>query len=127
MGSYSKITELLPALLDNITTLRIAAPEVVTYTALFDASTGRAACEEANARFADPLTQDCKDYKVVLAQCESKAGAVALGIEVDKGARQYWVISQGLRIAVSAADEKKAQASCDQIATDLASRGLRAR
>jgi hypothetical protein len=106
--------------------VKIAAPGGVTFTALLDAKRGLKACTATNAEFLDPLLGECPDCEVLFAQCLEKSQALGLTLEAREAARQYWVVSQGVTIAVGGA-ETMAKASCEAVAADLASRGMHSR
>ena len=105
---------------------RIAAPSGVTFTALLDARRGLKACSATTTEFLSPLVRECADCEVIFAQCLEKAKALELTLEAREATQQYWVVSQGVTIAVDGA-ETPAKASCEAVAADLASRGMRSR
>ena len=102
----------------------IAGPADVTFTALLDARPGLSACTAANAQFLDPIARGCTDCKVLFSQCVNQATAFAIGQQAREAAQQYWVVSEGVIIAVVGAE---ARATCEAVAADLASRGMRSR
>jgi hypothetical protein len=101
--------------------VRVASPDGLTYTALLEETAERSACERAFDGFVAPVKEHCKECNVVFARCERERGAMDLALERD-GARQHWVMSQGLRISVTG-PEDSAKATCDFIAADLIKRG----
>jgi hypothetical protein len=105
---------------------RIEAPGGVTFTAFVDATLGFNACTAANEEFLDPVVQECSDCKVVFAECLDQAAALALALETREAEHQHWVVATGVTIAVVAA-EAHAKASCEAVAADLESRGMRSR
>lgn len=111
---------------DYYPVVRIAAPQGLTFTALLDARSGLKACEAANAELIEPVARECKECRLVFAQCEDKDGALELTRDVRDAARQYWVVSEGLRIAVAGADAR-AKASCEAVAAQLVDQGMRSR
>jgi hypothetical protein len=104
----------------------IAGPVDVTFIALLDARPGLKACTAANAQLLDPIARGCTDCRVLFAQCVDKATAVAIGLQAREAAHQYWVVSEGVVIAVVGVDAR-ARATCEAVAADLARRGMRAR
>ena len=56
----------------------VLAPGGVTYTAFSDETRGRDACAAANARFVQPLMQQCPACTVLFERCEDKAHALEL-------------------------------------------------
>ena|SRR5205085_5138584 len=111
---------------DYYAVAKIAGPGDVTFTALLDARPGLKACTAANAQFLDPIARGCSDCRVLFAQCVNKATAFAIELQAREAAHQYWVVSEGVIIAVVGV-EGRARATCEAVAADLASRGMRSR
>ena len=105
---------------------KIAGPADVTFTALLDARRGLKACTAANAGFLDPIARGCADCRVLFAQCVNKATAIAIGLQAREAAHQYWVVSEGVIVAVVGVDAG-ARETCEAVAADLARRGMRSR
>ena len=104
----------------------IAGPADVIFTALLDARPGLKACTAANAEFLNPIARGCTDCRVLFAQCVSQTTAFPIGLQAREAAHQYWVVSEGVMIAVVGVDAR-ARATCEAVAADLASRGMRSR
>jgi len=98
----------------------VLAPGGVTYTAFSDETRGRDACAAANARFVEPLKQQCPACSVLFERCEDKARALELRLAAG---RSHLVSVPGLHIGVAGPPEA-ARASCELIATDLAKHGV---
>ena len=105
---------------------KIAGPADVTFTALLDSRRRLKACIAANAEFLDPIARGCADCRVLFAQCVNKATAIAIGLQAREAAHQYWVVSEGVIVAVVGVDAG-ARETCEAVAADLARRGMRSR
>jgi hypothetical protein len=103
---------------------KIAAPGGVVFTAFLDGRRGIKQCTAANAELLVPVARECRQCKVLFAQCLEKAKALELTLQAGEAAHQYWVVSQGVTIAVGGV-ETSARASCEAVAADLASKGMR--
>lgn len=97
--------------------IRVASPDGMTYTALFDATAEWRACADANRRFLDPLKAGCTQCEVVFARCERRTDGLAR-------VPGLWFSAPGLRIAI-AGPAPAAQSSCAEMAADFFRRGVR--
>lgn len=93
----------------------IAAPEGLTYIAVQDPMSERAACDSANQRFIAPIKASCQECKVLAARCERFISNAA-----DSSPR---IVSPGLRMTIEG-PQAPARRDCDLIAKDIASRGV---
>lgn len=98
----------------------VLAPGGVTYTAFSDETRGRDACAAANARFVQPLMQQCPACTVLFERCEDKAHALELRLAAG---RSHLVSMPGLHIGV-AGPQEVAKTSCELIAADLGKHGV---
>jgi hypothetical protein len=99
---------------------RVQAPEGVVYTAFANETRGREACDAANARFVEPLVQQCPQCRIAFARCADREEAIALQLAAQ---RSYTVAMPGLRISVDGAPEL-ARASCEAVAASVAQHGM---
>ena len=104
--------------------VRLATPDGLTYTAVQDAKHERQACGAANERFLAPVKKSCKDCQVEIARCERQLEGFELDIYQHRKIAQYVVDGPGVRMAI-AGPPRKAQASCEQIASQMVRSGLR--
>lgn len=102
--------------------IRVATPEGLVYTALFDPTAERRACADANRRFLDPVKERCIGCEVVFARCERQLEDLEPAFGGDS-IRQHVVSVPGLRIDIDG-PAAPAKRSCDLIAGDFARRGL---
>jgi len=100
--------------------IRIASPDGLTYTALFEPRDDWYACAEANRRFLDPVKERCTACEVVFARCER-----TLDETPALGGGGYRLSAPGLHIAI-AGPERSAKLSCDHIASQVSKHGVTA-
>lgn len=98
--------------------IRVASPDGLTYTALFEPRPDWYACAEASRRFLDPVKERCAACEVVFARCERSSD----DLEAMWGAEQQWVAGPGINIAISG-PTAAARRSCHFIAVDVMRRG----
>jgi hypothetical protein len=103
--------------------VRLASPDGLTYTAVQDAKHQRQACGAANERFLRPVKDTCKDCQVEIARCERQLEGFELDLYQHRRIAQYIVDGPGVRMAI-AGPARKAQASCEQIASQMVRSGL---
>ncbi len=106
-------------------TVRVLAPEGVTYIAVQDATQERQACGAANRRFIVPLKELCKRCEIVWARCERVITGNEESALLQGGpSESHLLIAPGFRLAISG-PEQSAKTSCDYLVRDLAKRGVR--
>jgi len=98
--------------------IRVASPDVLIYTALFEPRPDWQACAEASRRFLDPVKERCVACEVVFARCER----VSDDLEATRDPREQWVAGPGMSITISGPDAA-ARRSCHLIALDVMRRG----
>lgn len=111
------VAQLHVAMQSYVPVIRVASPDGMTYTALFDARSEWRACAEANRRFLDPLKARCARCEVVFARCER-------GLDRRELLPGLWFSAPGLRIAI-AGPAPAARSSCAEMAADFFRRGVR--
>lgn len=104
--------------------VRLASPDGLVYTAVQDAKHERRECGAANERFLQPVKKTCKDCQVEIARCERHLEGFELDIYERRKTSEYVVFGPGVRMAI-AGPARKAQASCEQIASQMVRSGLR--
>ena len=106
-------------------TVKVLAPEGVTYIAVQDATQERQACGAANRRFIAPLKELCKRCQIVWARCERAiTGNEESALLKEGPSESYLLVGAGFRLAIIG-PEQAAKMSCDYLARDLAKRGAR--
>ena len=113
----SVVAQFHVAMQTYVPVIRVASPDGMTYTALFDARTEWRACADANRRFLVPLKVGCAQCAVVFARCERWLD----GLQRAPG---LWFSAPGLRIAIAGPD-RAASSSCAEMAADFFRRGVR--
>jgi hypothetical protein len=98
--------------------IRVASPDGLTYTALFEPRPDWQACAEASRRFLDPVKERCLACEVVFARCERASGERPLA-----DARGYTLSAAGMQMVIDG-PARRAKLSCDHIAADFSKRGV---
>ena len=80
-------------------TVRVEAPEGLTYVLVQDEKAERRECGAANERFLERIKQGCKDCKILLARC-TRTLEEALERDVYQTMKYATVIAPGMRMAV---------------------------
>jgi hypothetical protein len=99
--------------------IRVASPDGLTYTALFEPRPDWYACAEASRRFLDPVKERCVACEVVFARCERTPGDLPLA-EARGG---YRLSAAGMQMLIDG-PARRAKLSCDHIAADFSKRGV---
>jgi hypothetical protein len=106
-------------------TIKVLAPEGVTYIAVLDATPERQACGAANRRFIVALKEPCKRCQILWARCERViTGNEETALLKGGPSESYLLVAAGVRLAISG-PEQAAKTSCDYLARDLAKQGVR--
>ena len=106
-------------------TVKVLAPEGVTFLAIQDPTQERQACGAANQRFIGPLKEHCKDCQIIWARCERAiTGNEEAALLKGEPSESYLVLAPGLRLAISGPVEA-AKTSCDYLVGTLTKQGLR--
>lgn len=104
--------------------VRVASPDGLTYTAVFNPTHERRACGAANDRFLGPMKEICKQCRVVIARCERQLDGLELALSYSLPIPYHGVYTPAVRVAI-AGPADKAKSSCEYIAGDMAKRGVR--
>ena len=80
-------------------TVRVEAPEGLTYVVVQDERAERRDCGAANERFLERIKQGCKDCKILVARC-TRTLEEALERDVYQTMKYATVIAPGIRMAV---------------------------
>lgn len=106
-------------------TVRVQAPEGLTYVLVQDERSERRECGTANERFLERIKQGCKDCKVVAARCTRTLEEPLERDVYQTGAVKYpTVVAPGMRMGV-VGPQPLANASCVQIAAEAHRQGAR--
>jgi hypothetical protein len=103
--------------------VQLSSPDGLLYTAVQDSKHERQECGAANDRFLAPVKKDCKDCRVVLARCEREVGGQEMALYESRQIAHV-VTGPGVRLAITG-PEATAKASCERIASQMVSSGLR--
>src|SRR3954470_21936793 len=102
-------------------TVRVQAPEGLTYVLVQDERGERRECGAANERFLERIKEGCKDCKVLAARC-TRTLEEALERDVYQTTKYATVIAPGMRMAV-VGPQPLADTSCMRIAEAAKKRG----
>jgi hypothetical protein len=102
--------------------VKVASPDGVTYTAVFEAVPDRPSCGANSMRFLEPMRDYCPDCEVLSARCERDLTGQDLAIALDLPSPFHIVVLQGMRIAI-AADAARARRTCDFMAAHAVREG----
>jgi len=95
-------------------TIRVEAPEGLTYVVVQDERAERSECGAANERFLERIKHGCKDCKILVARC-TRTLEEALERDVYQTMKYATVIAPGMRMAVLG-PQPLAERSCMLIA-----------
>jgi hypothetical protein len=105
-------------------TVRVQAPEGLTYVLVQDERSERRECGAANERFLERIKQGCKDCKVLVARCtRTLEEALERDVYQSRPAKYATVIAPGMRMAV-VGPQPLADTSCVLIAEAAQHQGL---
>lgn len=99
--------------------IRVASPDGLIYTALFEPRPDWQACAEASRRFLDPVKERCVACEVVFARCERVSGELPPA-DARGG---YQLSAAGMQMVIDG-PARRAKLSCDHIAADFSKRGV---
>jgi len=106
-------------------TVKVLAPEGVTYIAVLDETQERQACGAANRRFIVALKEPCKHCQVLWARCERViTGNEETALLKGEASEGYLLVATGVRLAIIG-PAQAAKMSCEYLARDLAKQGVR--
>ena len=106
-------------------TVKVLAPEGVTYIAVLDETQERQACGAANKRFIAALKAPCKRCQILWARCERViTGNEETALLKEGPNENYRLVAAGVRLAIIG-PERVARMSCEYLARDLAKQGVR--
>ena len=106
-------------------TVKVIAPEGVTYLVVQDPTEERQACGSANRRFIAPVMEHCKRCEVAWARCERViTGEEEAALLKGVSNRNYLLVSAGFRLAIIA-PEPIAKTHCDYLLGVLNQTGVR--
>jgi hypothetical protein len=103
-------------------TVRVEAPEGLTYVLVQDERAERRECGAANERFLERIKQGCKDCKILVARC-TRTLEEALERDVYQTMKYATVIAPGMRMAV-VGPQPLANTSCMLIAEAAKKQGV---
>src|SRR3954468_4689815 len=103
-------------------TLRVQAPEGLTYVVVQEERTERLECGIANDRFLSRIKQGCKDCKILAARC-TRTLEEALERDVYQTMKYATVVAPGVRMAV-VGPQPLADTSCMRTAGAAKKRGV---
>jgi len=103
-------------------TVRVEAPEGLTYVLVQDERSERRECGAANERFLERIKHGCKDCKILVARC-TRTLEEALERDVYQTMKYATVIAPGMRMAV-VGPQPLANTSCMMIAEAAKKQGV---
>ena len=103
-------------------TVRVEAPEGLTYVVVQDERAERRECGAANERFLERIKQGCKDCKILVARC-TRTLEEALERDVYQTMKYATVIAPGMRMAV-VGPQPAANTNCMLIAEAAKKQGV---
>jgi len=103
-------------------TVRVEAPEGLTYVLVQDEKAERRECGAANERFLERIKQGCKDCRILVARC-TRTLEEALERDVYQTMKYATVIAPGMRMAV-VGPQPLANTNCMQIAEAAKKQGV---
>jgi hypothetical protein len=104
-------------------TVRVEAPEGLTYVLVQDEKSERLECGAANERFLERIKRGCKDCRILVARCtRTLEEALERDVYLARPVKYATVIAPGLRMAV-VGPQPLANATCMQIAETAAKQG----
>ena len=105
-------------------TVKVLAPEGVTYIAVQDAVQERQACGLANQRFIAPLKEHCKRCEILWARCERVVtGTEDTALLKEGPSENYLLVAARFRLAIIG-PEPTAKTSCDYLLRVLTEQGM---
>jgi hypothetical protein len=102
--------------------VKIASPDGVQYTAVFDPVSDRPSCGVSSKRFLEPMRDYCPKCEVLSARCERELQDLDLALALDLPAPVHVLQVEGMRIAITA-EEAKARLTCNFMAAHAVREG----
>ena len=105
-------------------TVKVLAPEGITYIAVLDETQERQACGAANKRFIAALQEPCTHCQILWARCERViTGNEEAALLKEGPDESYRLAATGVRLAIIG-PAQAAKTSCDYLARHLAKQGV---